>query len=91
MVGTHSLGFLLAPVAPQVLGAHGFPWVLVFQLPHHHLGDLEGPGTEVDGRVKCQNSDLLLFQCVIAMHSISITFSQFIIDCNLKRKSTDVL
>lgn len=43
MVGTHSLGFLLAPVAPEDLGALGFPWAQVFQLTHQHLGDLEGP------------------------------------------------
>lgn len=48
MVGTHSLGFLLPHVAPEVLGALGFPWVQVFQLPHHHLGDLEGPSIEIN-------------------------------------------
>lgn len=44
MVGTHSLGFLLAPVAPEVLGDLCFPWVQVFLVPHLHLEHLEGPG-----------------------------------------------
>lgn len=40
MVGTHSLGFLLAPVAPEVLGAQCFPWVHVFQVHHQYLEHL---------------------------------------------------
>lgn len=43
MVGTHSLGFLLDHVVPEVLGVLGFPWVPVFQFSHQHLADLEGP------------------------------------------------
>lgn len=43
MVGTHSLGFLPAPVVPEVLEALCFPLVRVFQLPHQDLVDLEDP------------------------------------------------
>lgn len=43
MVSTHSLGFLLVPVAPEVPGDPYFPWVLVFQLTRQHLEHLEGP------------------------------------------------
>lgn len=79
MVGTHSLGFLLALVAPQVLGALGFPWVQVFQLCHHYLGDLEGPRMEIDltffinVKIICNQMCPL---CVISMHSLSISSSQ---------------
>lgn len=43
MAGTHSLGFLMAHVDPEILGALDFPLVQVFQLFHRHLGHLEGP------------------------------------------------
>lgn len=48
MVGTHSLGFLLALVAPEVPEAPGFPWARVFQRFHHYLGDLESPRIETN-------------------------------------------
>lgn len=44
MVSTHSLGFLLAPAAPAVLGALYFLWVLVSQWTHCCLVHLEPPG-----------------------------------------------
>lgn len=43
MAGTHSLGFLVAHVDPEILGALDFPLVQVFQLTHRHPGHLEGP------------------------------------------------
>lgn len=51
MVGTHSLGFLMAPVAPEVPGALGSLGVQVCQYSHQPPGGLEGPGCHMDDTV----------------------------------------
>lgn len=83
MVGTHSLGFLLALVLLEVLGALGFPSGQVFQLSHQRLGDLECPrshktGTQTDAadwEISCAICTflhilyVLLLQCSFAMNT----------------------
>lgn len=52
VAGTHSLGFLLAPVAHELLGAQCSPWVQVFHLAHQHLEHLEGPKNQKRAVIK---------------------------------------